>query len=74
MFILMFIEGSKPYLRNILSVLSDNASAYGVTANRRRHLGRQWDDVSEDMKRFGLSRENALSWRKWRRKTEAAFG
>ena len=41
----------------------------------RRHLGRQWlDDVSEDMKRFGLSRENALSWRKWRRKTEAAFG
>jgi len=41
----------------------------------RRHLGRQrWDDVSEDMKRFGLSWENAQSWRKWRRKTEAVFG
>ena len=26
----------------------------------RRHLGRQrWDDVSKDMKRFGLSWENA---------------
>ena len=33
----------------------------------------RWDDIKEAMKRFGLCRKYAQSWRKWRRKINGGF-
>jgi len=44
------------------------------TTPRGRPRKTWWDGVKEDIKRFGLSREGAQSWGKWRKKIKGAPG